>query len=162
MYALTHWGRVTHICVSKLTIIGADNGLSPDRRLAIIWTNTGILLIGTLGTNFPEILSKNYTFSFKKMHLKMSSEKWRQFHIGLNVLNILPPCKFYHYYPTMYRLLLIDQSFCIIPTHWATGMCSSKYSCLIFGEWILRILYYIVFIWVSAHLAESQYPNHFN
>ena len=27
---LTHWGRETHICVSKLTIIGSDNGLSPD------------------------------------------------------------------------------------------------------------------------------------
>ena len=26
---LTHWGRVTHICVSKLTTIGSDNGLSP-------------------------------------------------------------------------------------------------------------------------------------
>ena len=23
---LTHWGQVTHICVSKLTIIGSDNG----------------------------------------------------------------------------------------------------------------------------------------
>ena len=43
---LTHWGRVTHICVSKLTIIGSDNGLSPGRRQAIIWTNAGILLIG--------------------------------------------------------------------------------------------------------------------
>ena len=27
--SLTHWGRVTHICVSKLTIIGSYNGLSP-------------------------------------------------------------------------------------------------------------------------------------
>ena len=26
-YSLTHWGRVTQICVSKLTIIGSDNGL---------------------------------------------------------------------------------------------------------------------------------------
>ena len=43
--ALTHWGRVTHICVSKLTIIGSDNGLSPVRRQAIIWTYAGILLI---------------------------------------------------------------------------------------------------------------------
>ena len=33
---LTHWGRVTHICVSKLTIIGSYNGLSPGRRQAII------------------------------------------------------------------------------------------------------------------------------
>ena len=39
---LTHWGRVTHICVGKLTIIGSDNGLSPGRRQAIIWTNAGI------------------------------------------------------------------------------------------------------------------------
>ena len=36
---LTHWGRVTHICVSNLTIIGLDNGLSPARRQAIILTN---------------------------------------------------------------------------------------------------------------------------
>ena len=52
---LTHWGRVMHICVSKQTIIGSDNGLSPDRRQAIIWTSAGILLIGPLGTNFGEI-----------------------------------------------------------------------------------------------------------
>ena len=48
---LTHWGRMTHIYVSKLTIIGPDNGLSPDWRQVIIWTNAGILLIGPLGTN---------------------------------------------------------------------------------------------------------------
>ena len=30
---LTHWGRVTHICIGKLTIIGSDNGLLPGRRL---------------------------------------------------------------------------------------------------------------------------------
>ena len=27
----TQWGRVTHIYISKLTIIGSDNGLSPDQ-----------------------------------------------------------------------------------------------------------------------------------
>ena len=64
---LTHWGRVTHIWVANLTIIGSDNGLSPDRRQAIIWTNAGILLIGPLWTNFSEILIKIITFSFKKM-----------------------------------------------------------------------------------------------
>ena len=53
---LTHWGRVTHICISKQTIIGSDNGLSPGRRQAIIWTNAGILLIGPLETKFNEIL----------------------------------------------------------------------------------------------------------
>ena len=83
---LTHWGRVTHICVSKITIIGSDNGLSPDRRQAIIWTNAGILLIGPLGTNFSEILIGIETFSFKKLHLKTSSVKWRLFSLGLNEL----------------------------------------------------------------------------
>ena len=36
---LTHRGRVTHICVCKIDIIDADNGLSPGRRQAIIWTH---------------------------------------------------------------------------------------------------------------------------
>ena len=47
---LTNWGRV-----SKLTMIGSDNGLSPDRRQAIIWTNAGISLIGLLGAYFSGI-----------------------------------------------------------------------------------------------------------
>ena len=47
---------MTHICVGKLTIIGSDNGLLPDRRQAIIWNNAGILSIGPLGTNLSEIL----------------------------------------------------------------------------------------------------------
>ena len=87
---LTHWSRVTHICVVKLTIIGSDNGLSPERRQAIIWTNAGILLIGPLGTNFIETLIGIQTLSFKKMDLKMSSAKRRPFCLGLNGL-IKPP-----------------------------------------------------------------------
>ena len=83
---LTRWGRVTHICVNKLTIISSDNGLSPGRRQAIIWTNAGILLFRTYGTYFSEILSKINIFPFKKMHLKISSAKLRPFCLGLNVL----------------------------------------------------------------------------
>ena len=87
---LIHWGRVTHIYVGNLTIIGPDNGLSLGRRQAIIWTNAGILLIGPWGTNFSEILIGIQAFSFKKMHLKMSSAKWCPFCLGLNVLNHWP------------------------------------------------------------------------
>ena len=75
-----------YVCVSNLTIIGSDNGLSPGRRQAIIWTNTGILFTGPLGSNFSEFLIEILTFSFKKMHLKVSSGKWRPFCLGLNVL----------------------------------------------------------------------------
>ena len=77
---------MTHICVGKLTIIVSDNGLSPARRQAIIWNNAGILLIGPLGTNVNEILIGIQTFSFKKMHVKMASAKWRPFCLGLYVL----------------------------------------------------------------------------
>ena len=77
---------MTHICVSELTIIGSDNVLPPGRRQAIIWTNAGILLIPPPGTNLNEILNKIHIISFKKIHLKMSSGKWRPFCLGLNVL----------------------------------------------------------------------------
>ena len=82
---LTYCGRVTHICVGKLAIIGSDNGLSPGRRQAIIWTNVGILLTGPPRTNISEILIRIPTFSFKKMHLKMSSGRWQPFCLGLYV-----------------------------------------------------------------------------
>ena len=87
----THWGRVTNICVSELTIIWSDNGLSPGLHQAIIWTNAGILVIRTLGTNFSEILSEIRAFSFKKMHLKMTSAKWHPFCLGPDVLKIWRP-----------------------------------------------------------------------
>ena len=80
---------MTHICVSKITIIGSDNGLSPSRRQAIIWPYAGILLIRPSGTNFSEILIEIDVFPFMKRHLKMSSAKCRPFCLGLNVLTDL-------------------------------------------------------------------------
>ena len=85
-FKLTHWGRVTHICVSDLTSIGSDNGLSPGRRQAIIRTNAGLLLIEPLGTNFSDISIEILIFSLKKMRLKVSSAKRRPFCLDLNVL----------------------------------------------------------------------------
>ena len=58
-----------HIWVSKLTTIGSDNGLSPGRRQAIIWTNAGRWSIRNLRAHFSDILSKIHTFSFLKTHL---------------------------------------------------------------------------------------------
>ena len=62
------------------------NSLMPGRCPAIICTHAGILLIRTLGTNFNEVLSEIHAFSFKKMHLKISSERWWPFCIGLKLL----------------------------------------------------------------------------
>ena len=73
----THWGRVTHLCVGDIAIIGSDNSWSPIRRQAILKTNAGILLIVPQGTNFSDILNEIHTFSFIKMHLNGSSATWR-------------------------------------------------------------------------------------
>ena len=59
--------------------ISSGNGLSPIRRQAITWTNVHLLSIGPLGANFNEILTKIRNFSLKKMHLKISSAKWRPY-----------------------------------------------------------------------------------
>ena len=73
---LTHWGRVTHICVSKLT------WPAPSHYLNQWW----IIVNWTLGTNFSEILIEILIFSFKKMRLKVSSAKRRPFCLGCSVL----------------------------------------------------------------------------
>ena len=72
---------MTHICAGELTVIDSDNGLSPGRYEAIIWTNAGILLIGPLETNFSEILFQFQIFSieentFKNVVCEMLSISW--------------------------------------------------------------------------------------
>ena len=84
---LTHLGQVMHISTSKLAIIGPDNGLLLGRHPAIIWTNDRMLLNKIWGTSFSEIVSEIDAFSFKKMHLKMTSGKRRPSCLVLNVLN---------------------------------------------------------------------------
>ena len=53
-----------------------------EPRQAIFLTNVRTLSIGPLGTNFNEIFIKIQTFSFPKMHLQISSAKWRPFCTG--------------------------------------------------------------------------------
>ena len=77
---------MTHICISKLAIIRSDNGLSPDRRQAIISTDAGLLLIGPLGTNFSDILIEILTFSFKKRLRRLRNGGHVKCCLGLNVL----------------------------------------------------------------------------
>ena len=59
--------------------IGSANGLSPIQCQSIIQTNAGLLSIGPLGTDLNEIRIKIQNFSYMKMHLKISSAKWRPF-----------------------------------------------------------------------------------
>ena len=81
---------MTHICVSKLTSIGSDNGLSPGRCQGIVRSNT--VMIVPLGTNVSELSIEVHTLSFKKMHLNMTFEKWQLLCLILNVLNSVDFC----------------------------------------------------------------------
>ena len=51
----TEW-RIYVSVQCKLTTIGSDNGLSPGRHQAIIWTKAGVSIIWPLRTNLREIL----------------------------------------------------------------------------------------------------------
>ena len=135
---------MTHICVSDITIIASDKGLSRGRRQAIIWTNAGILLIWTLGTNFNEILIEVHTFSFKKMHLKMSSAKWRPFCLGLNVL------RYGHYGLTRVAGLLAKNTYggYIRIFEWSVG-CSYCLS-------LYRITWNRVKLWTRGLMTSSN------
>ena len=75
--SLTHWNRVTNIYASViLAVIRSDNGLSPDRRQAIICIKVAYCYIWTFGNKFQCNLNQNPTISYKKMYLKISSAKW--------------------------------------------------------------------------------------
>ena len=134
---------MTHICVVKLTIIGSDNSLSPERRQAIIWTNAWILLIGPLDTNFKEISIGIQTFSLKKIRLKMSSAKCCSFRLGLNVLTVLTvqaaPSSVH---TCILRLLHSPDRFSLKPLHIYWPGLPRVFQCLTsllckFGVWIV-------------------------
>ena len=94
---IIHWGRVTHICVIKLTSIGSDNGLSPGQCRAIIWTNVGTLLIEPLGANFNEIVIEIHFHSRKstwKFRLRNGGnfvrEGWDNASLNVLIVNSSP------------------------------------------------------------------------
>ena len=93
---------MTHICVGKLTTIGSDNGLSPRRCPAIIWTSAGILLIGPLGTNFSEILIGIQENTFEHVVCEMVS-----ICLGLNHITLCTVT--YHHACNM---VMIEAIFC--------------------------------------------------
>ena len=60
-------------------------------RQATAWTNAE-LSIEPSWTNLSQILIEIQTFSFKKMHLKISSSKYRSFGLGLNFVRTICFC----------------------------------------------------------------------
>ena len=63
---LTHWERVTHVCVSKLTIIGLDKGLS----LVSAKPFSEPMLIRTVGTKLQRNCNRNSCIFIQENALK--------------------------------------------------------------------------------------------
>ena len=86
---LINWGRVTHICVSKINHHWSREWFvawsAPSHYLNQCW----IIVHWNLKNKLQWNLNKICTFTFKKMHLKMSSVKWRPFCLGLNMLRTI-------------------------------------------------------------------------
>ena len=80
-HRLVYWGQEMDICINKLYIICWDSDLLPGECQAIIWTNAGTLLIGTLVTNIREIFIH---FHSRKCIWKCHLPKWCVFLLGLN------------------------------------------------------------------------------
>ena len=137
-----------HTCAGKLTIIGSDNALSPGRRQAIIWTNAWILLIVPLGTNISEIIIAIETFSFTKMHLKISSAKWRPFCLGLNVLMVRMGLCWYDTWQTLTMQSNLSRN--CLESHWKW----------VWGEGVSHVsIYHYVMIKPCAREMSNDISN---
>ena len=75
MQLISPLGRI-YASVNRVSI-GSGNVLSPFGSKPLPKPNGGLLSIRLMGTNFNESRIGILSFSFKKMHLKLSSAKWR-------------------------------------------------------------------------------------
>ena len=101
--------------VKHLSIHANVNSLRPSdayyfRRWLIAWTGPSHypnhcwnIVNWTLKINFSEIVIKIHTFSFKKIHLKVSSGKWRPLCLDLSVWK---PIHVQHEAPSIFLLIL--------------------------------------------------------
>ena len=134
------------ICVGNLTIIGSGIGLTPGRRQAIIWINAEILLFGPLGTNLSENVITFFTFSLKKIHLKMSCVTWRPFCLGLNVLSSMKMC------------IPLTQ-FCHSGTIYASSTCILNNFFVGFDPFFLEITHIILHCHLPINTCHHQYHS---
>ena len=107
---LSHWGRVTHICVSTLPFIVSAYGLSPGRRQAIIWTDAGILSIGPLKTK----ISVKMQSKFRYFHSKRWAPCWPHelCYLGQSMVDTIPVFELCH---AKFCCVITD---CIICSSW--------------------------------------------
>ena len=104
---LTPWGRVTHICIGKLTIIGSDNGLVLTRWQAIICyyyrsSDNQMKNKSVLGTYHAEYsLFSVFSLKFYICHLSWARVLSLQIHIWKTRWQAII---YYHYLSSNYQM----------------------------------------------------------
>ena len=134
--------------IGKLNMIGSDNGILPSRCQVVIWTNAGIR---TLGTNFSEIFRKIDTFSFKKMHLKMSSGKCLPFCFGLNLIQISSMLvEYFIQYGVMF------DSVTRVPPHWTCNIYQYCFLYLFLTDHKLTVISDLMIAMYERHIKYME------
>ena len=135
--------------------------LSPCWCQAIIWTNAGMMLIRSIGTNFSEILIEIKTFPFKKKHLKVSPARWQPFCLGLSELTMLiwsstevkrSPCRIlFVYVSQLFSTKALPEP--MLTYHqWNFVAFTWRQSKISIHEMILKI----IFLKLQTHLLETN------
>ena len=133
---LTHWGRVTHICVSKLAIIGSDNGLSPSATIHYQnqwWNNVNWTTRNKLQWNFN---GNSYTVR----EITKSSSTFSATNISSNIV---------------WLLQLHD-------TIQTKSYFGTKFSSIYFAKWEKRLVFRLSFVNLqhakdSTHMFDAKY-----
>ena len=119
-----------HICVSKLRIIGSDNGLSPGRRQAIIWTNAGIIINWALKNKLRWNINRNLYF---KIYIIFQNVVWklRPFCLGLNVSTFWRVWEVTSQFVDFRYYNFLQQCFDLM-SPWLLTLTSSSLKCIVF------------------------------
>ena len=152
IYSLRHWGRVAHICVGILSIIGLDNGLSPGRRQPIIWTNTGKLLMGSLGKKLQWNFNQNsYIFIIRNA---FENIVWKMAAILSQCLNVLRSRTH-----TSWMTICLEQR--LLCGEWGTGWLKDFTPCILWFVWhiFLHESYYFHSIVVNMKSQRLENPS---
>ena len=160
----THIYIYLYICVTKLSIIGSNNGLSPVRCQAIIWTNAGILLIEPLGTNWSIFIDEN---AFQNVICEMASILSRP--QCVNVILAKPPLKYVSNYLSQFHVDVhpnpCDESnigFVYLLNHWGRNKMAAKFHATFSNVfcWMKIYKFRIRFHWKFFPMVQSTIFYH--
>ena len=113
---LTHQGRVTHICVSKLTIVGSHNGLSPCRRQwwYIVNWNLKNKLKGNYNRNSNIFIQEN---AFENLVCEMAAILSRPQCVKKMILSDVNGIQVQHLHTCLSRSTPVCNKYCVIAFH---------------------------------------------